>query len=48
MRFTWFGLVLAAIGVWLLVAGSTILGIILLALAFTVGGLDLFKGRSRT
>lgn len=47
MRFTWFGLILAAIGVWLLLADSVILGIVLLVLAFTVGGLDLFKGRAR-
>lgn len=46
MRFTWLGIVLAAIGVWLLVKGSTIFGIILLVLAFTVGGLDLFKRRA--
>jgi hypothetical protein len=45
MRFTWFGLVLAAIGVYLLVAGSMLFGIVMLVLAFTVGGLDLVARR---
>jgi hypothetical protein len=47
MRFTWFGIILAALGVWALLANSMILGIVLLVLAFTVGGLDLFKGTRR-
>lgn len=47
MRFTWFGILLAGLGIWALVANSMILGVILLVAAFTVGGLDLFKRRSR-
>lgn len=45
MRLTLLGLVLAGLAIWALVAGSTILGIILLIAAFTFGGLDLFKRR---
>lgn len=45
MRFTVLGLVLAGLGLWALLAGSTILGILLLIGAFTFGGLDLFKRR---